>query len=105
MILPFFKLVRWLNLVYIVLTQYLIRYCIILPLYAPQNDDFVFEIAKSSLQEWQFALLVFSTVCIAAAGYIINDYFDIKTDTINKRNRVVIGYSIPRQLALNMYFF
>ena len=32
----------------------------------------------------KMALLVFSTLCITAAGYIINDYYDIKIDYINK---------------------
>ena len=32
----------------------------------------------------QFFLLVLATMFIAAAGYIINDYFDTQTDMINK---------------------
>ena len=35
-----------------------------------------------------------STVLIAAAGYIINDYFDIKIDLINKPREVVVGIPI-----------
>lgn len=47
-----------------------------------------------------FPLLVFTTVLIAAAGYIINDYFDIKIDRINKPHRVWIGKTITRRNAL-----
>lgn len=47
-----------------------------------------------------FHLLVFTTVLIAAAGYIINDYFDIKIDRINKPHRVWIGKIISRRNAL-----
>lgn len=45
-------------------------------------------------------MLATSTVVIAAAGYIINDYYDIKIDLINKPERVVIGKSITRRYAL-----
>ena len=47
-----------------------------------------------------FPLLVFTTLLIAAAGYIINDYFDIKIDRINKPHRVWIGKTIRRRSAL-----
>jgi 4-hydroxybenzoate polyprenyltransferase len=46
-----------------------------------------------------FILLVAATVLITAAGYVINDYFDIKTDLIN-RGKVLVGTSIPRRTAM-----
>ena len=51
----------------------------------------------------QFALLVFSTMLIAAAGYIINDYFDTRTDLINKPARVVVGVAISRKVAMILH--
>ena len=45
-------------------------------------------------------LLSASTILIAAAGYVINDYYDIKIDLINKPERVVIGRSIARRYAI-----
>ena len=45
-------------------------------------------------------LLSLSTVCIAAAGYIINDYYDVKIDTINKPDRVVVGKVIKRRVVM-----
>jgi len=53
-----------------------------------------------ALQDLRLFLLASSTVLIAAAGYIINDYYDIKIDYINKPDRVVIGKSIPRRFAI-----
>ena len=38
-----------------------------------------------------FGLLIFSTLLIAGAGNIINDYFDIKADRINKPKKIIIG--------------
>lgn len=37
---------------------------------------------------------------IAAAGYVINDYFDIKIDSINKPQKVVLEVAIPRKQAI-----
>lgn len=41
-----------------------------------------------------------STVLIAAAGYIINDYFDVKTDKINRPDTIVIDRVIKRRWAM-----
>jgi len=51
----------------------------------------------------QFFLLVLSTVFIAAAGYIINDYFDTRTDLINKPARVVVGVKVSRRVAMILH--
>lgn len=48
----------------------------------------------------QLLLLSFSTVLIAAAGYIINDYYDVKIDLINKPKRVVVGRVLKRRVAM-----
>jgi 4-hydroxybenzoate polyprenyltransferase len=50
--------------------------------------------------DWRLFALSTSTVLIAAAGYIINDYYDVKIDLINKPERVVVGKSIRRRYAL-----
>lgn len=60
----------------------------------------VFLIEKQLLFDWRMLMLAFSTAIIAGAGYIINDYYDIKIDLINKPDRVVIGKDIARRYAL-----
>ncbi len=88
---PFLKLVRWPNLVFIILTQFLFEFCIYQPICArfiPFHNTF------------QFILLVIASVFIAAAGYIINDYFDINIDLINKPDKMVLGKKISRRWAL-----
>lgn len=47
-----------------------------------------------------FFLLVASTLMIAAAGNIINDYFDIRADRINKPEKLIIGKHIKRRVAI-----
>jgi 4-hydroxybenzoate polyprenyltransferase len=50
--------------------------------------------------DWKLFVLTSSTVLIAAGGYIINDYYDIKIDLVNKPERVVIGKGITRRYAI-----
>jgi 4-hydroxybenzoate polyprenyltransferase len=59
-----------------------------------------FLIGKDTIYDFKLFLLSMSTVLIAAAGYIINDYYDVKIDYINKPERVVIGKSITRRFAI-----
>ena len=47
-----------------------------------------------------FVLLVVATVCLSAAGYIINDYFDVNADMMNRPDKVIIGKSINRRNAM-----
>ncbi|MBL7894751.1 MAG: geranylgeranylglycerol-phosphate geranylgeranyltransferase [Bacteroidia bacterium] len=53
--------------------------------------------------EFHFWMLVLSTTLIAAAGYIINDYFDVKTDHINHPETVVIDVVIKRRTAMLLH--
>ena len=48
-------------------------------------------------------ILIISTILIASAGYIINDYFDVKTDTINRPETVVIDKVIKRRWAMVLH--
>ena len=96
--LHFIKLIRYPNLLIIVLTQYLFRYAIMIPILNIEN-------IKPAFSDVDFALLVFSTILIAAAGYIINDYFDMRTDRINKPHKMIIGKYFSRRhcLSHNLY--
>lgn len=53
---------------------------------------------------FQFFLFLGSTLLIAAAGYIINDYYDQKIDMVNRPERVVVGVLLKRRLALVSHF-
>lgn len=56
-----------------------------------------------ALSDWQYGLLVLSTVLIAATGYVINNIFDVETDRINKPNGVIIGRGISETNGYNIY--
>ncbi|GAB3423735.1 geranylgeranylglycerol-phosphate geranylgeranyltransferase [Niabella aquatica] len=88
---PFLRLIRWPNLVFIILTQVLFEYCIYHPVYAghvPAHNTF------------QFIMIAAASVFIAAGGYIINDYFDINIDLVNKPGKMVLDKKLSRRWAL-----
>jgi 4-hydroxybenzoate polyprenyltransferase len=88
-------MIRLPNLLFIALTQVLFQVCIFYPLYegsVPVNDT------------RNFILLMFASLFIAAAGYIINDYFDINIDEVNKPERMVVDKVINRRWAIAWHF-
>ncbi|MEJ7768708.1 MAG: geranylgeranylglycerol-phosphate geranylgeranyltransferase [Chitinophagaceae bacterium] len=91
----FFRLVRWPNLVFIALTQLLFYYCFIY-----SNDRGLNSLNENYLKPSLFLLLVVASLLIAAAGYIINDYFDLNIDKINKPQRIVVEKIIRRRWAI-----
>src|SRR5690554_266337 len=94
----FFKLIRWTNLLIILLTQYFVWQFVIQPL-NKWSEIPVF------LNFPNFLILSCSTIFIAAAGYIINDYFDVKIDLINKPEKVIIEKIINRRAAIIWHSF
>lgn len=96
-IVAFVKLIRLPNLLIIALTQYGIRYGLIYPILTEITDTNVLHLM---LSDKLFFLLSLSTVLIAAAGYIINDYFDVKIDRVNRPQQIIIGKHIKRRVAM-----
>lgn len=95
---PFLKLIRWPNLVFIAITQTLFNYSIVHPLFRQAG-------VVPNLTHKNFILLAIASVLIAAAGYIINDYFDVNIDQVNKPNRVLVDKIIHRRWAIFWHMF
>ena len=88
----------------IISTMILMRYAVLAPLVSRIGVILIKgsgeEIPMTLQFPWyDFVLLVLATVFITAGGYVINDYFDIKTDLINK-GKVIVGTKIPRRKAI-----
>lgn len=88
----FFKLIRYQNLLMLALMQLIIRYGFL----KVQNISL-------ALADWQYGLLVLSTVLIAAGGYVINDIFDQETDSENKPSKTIVGVKISEANAYYIY--
>ncbi|MBL7949739.1 MAG: geranylgeranylglycerol-phosphate geranylgeranyltransferase [Bacteroidia bacterium] len=97
----FLRLFRPLNLLLIALTQFLVRYCLILPAF--QTEKNVTGEFPAHLDKWTFCLLVFSTVLIAAGGNVINDVYDRYIDEKNRPGTNPIGSRISPELARKLF--
>ena len=92
------NLVRWPNLVFVAITQAFFHFCII------KTSSY----ARSSLAPLSdhpglFWLLVSTSLLIAAGGYVINDYFDVNIDRINKPGRLIIDRHFSRRTGIWMH--
>lgn len=54
-------------------------------------------------EDYKLFLIVFATVLITAAGYMINDYYDVKIDYVNRPHEVVVGKGIKRRVVLFLH--
>ena len=104
----FLDLIRWKNLVIIILTMVLMRYAVIEPLISKISVTLINGTGGEAFMTLQlpwydFVLLIAATLFITAGGYVINDYFDIKTDLIN-RGEVIVGTKIPRRQAMKWHY-
>lgn len=91
----FLRLIRWPNLLFIVLTQFLFYTALVEPMF--KNG------VSTALLYRHFVLIMIAAVLIAAAGYIINDYFDLNIDQVNKPERLVIEKTIKRRWAIALH--
>jgi len=88
----YLKLIRYQNLLMLALMQLIIRYG-----FLKQQGVLL------ALADWQYGLLILSTVLIAAAGYVVNDIFDQQTDHENKPSKVIVGTKISEENAYYIY--
>lgn len=90
----FFRLIRIGNLLFIVIAQYLFYHCVIQSAYSISTE------ISSRLNQFQFQMLTLASVLIAAGGYVINDYFDLNIDMVNKPEKLVVEKYVKRRWAI-----
>ena len=86
------KLFRWKNLLIVGATQYGAAYFLIETISL-----------KALITDLQMLALSISTIFITASGYVINDYYDVKIDYINKPQRVVVGRFLKRRSSIVLH--
>lgn len=90
----FLRLIRVVNLLIIVLTMIGVAFYLL----KTNNHLYIdFHILN-------YSLLIFSTVIIAAAGNMINDYFDVKADRINKPKKLIISKYLKKRWAIVIHW-
>ncbi|MFM8710571.1 MAG: geranylgeranylglycerol-phosphate geranylgeranyltransferase [Sphingomonadales bacterium] len=95
LLLGFFRLVRLPNLIFIALAQGLFQFAIYRPIYEGQIP-----VGDATRFWW----LMLASVLIAAGGYVINDYFDVNIDEVNKPEALVVDKIIGRRWAMAWHF-
>ena len=89
------RLVRWSNLLFLAALVWLMEKWVAVPV-----------LDKAAFGEqlpWYMILLILSaTVFIAAGGYVINDYFDVKIDRINRPDEVIVTRSVSKPAAMQL---
>lgn len=88
----YLNFIRWKNVVMIGVLLFLIKYVLF--------ERFELNVA---LDHFHYSVLALSTICIAIAGYIINDINDIEADRINKPKRLFVGSKISRTRSYNLF--
>lgn len=94
----FLRLIRWKNILVIALTMMAMRLLIIYPVFKVYGIDIMFP-------NWGFYMLMLATMLIAAGGYVINDYFDVRIDSVNRSKKMIVGVSISRRKAIAMHLW
>ncbi|HTO17013.1 MAG TPA: geranylgeranylglycerol-phosphate geranylgeranyltransferase [Edaphocola sp.] len=90
------RTVRAVNLIIIILSQMLCWFCLIKPFELFTNETLFLNFNNA-------LLLSMATAMIAASGYIINDYFDVKIDAINKPEKSLKGRGIKSESTIFLY--
>ncbi len=84
-------------------TQYMVRWCLLIPIMELKRHDLDYSLLNVQMTEFDFFLLVLATVMIGAAGYIINDYFDVRIDGVNRPDTNLVGKKIKRRVAMGAH--
>lgn len=92
---PYLRLLRVGNLVFTAILLYAMEKWVATPLL--QVAQF-----NEQMPWWVLMLLIIGTVLTAAGGYVINDYFDVKIDRINRPDDVVVTRYISREGAMRL---
>lgn len=69
------------------------------------SNLYIFKKEQVALPHNDLLILILSTIFIAAGGYVINDYFDLKIDKINKPDEVILEKNIHRKAAILWHLF
>ena len=94
---PYLQLLRVGNLTFVAILLYVMEKWVATPLL--QLEQF-----GELMPWWILTLLIVSVVGIAAGGYVINDYFDVKIDRINRPDNLVVTRIISRDAAMNIFY-
>ncbi len=89
------RLVRWSNLLFLAALVWVMEKWVATPILVKAAFG-------EQLPGYMLLLIILATVLIAAGGYVINDYFDVKIDRINRPDEVIVTRSINKPAAMRL---
>ncbi len=92
----YFRLVRWQNLLFLAILMWVLEKWVCAPVLLAGG---FYEV----LPWWFMVLLISASVFTAAGGYVINDYFDIKIDRINRADKLIVTQTVSKDQAMLLY--
>ena len=92
----YLMLVRWQNLLMTAIVLFVMEKWVATPILCAAYFG-------EQLPWWLLTLLMLATVLITAGGYVINDYFDVKIDQINRPDRLIITRSVTKPQAMRLF--
>ena len=89
------RLVRWGNLLFLGALVWVMEKWVAVPILNAA--------AYGEQMPWYILLLLeIAVILIAAGGYVINDYFDVKIDRINRPDAVIVTRTISKPAAMRL---
>lgn len=92
----YLKLMRYKNVLFIAFVQILIYWAVIVPILSIYG-------LQPTTPSRVMCLLITSTMLLSAGAYIINDYFDVKIDRINRQDKLIVTRGVQKHEAMRFY--
>lgn len=89
------QLIRCQNLIFITILLWVMEKWVAVPLLDKQYYG-------EQLPWYILLLLIIATVCVAAGGYVQNDYFDVKIDRINRPDNLIVTNTVSKPAAMRL---
>lgn len=87
-----FRLIRLSNLIFVGMVLWAMQHWVAMPIVKP--------VCGVSMPEYLIWMLIVATMLIAAGGYVINDYFDVKIDRINRPDKLIVTTTFSKSFAM-----
>ena len=92
----YLRLIRWQNLLFLGILVWVMEKWVCVPIL---NAVRFYEV----LPWWLLCLLMAAVILSAAAGYVVNDYFDVKIDRINRPDKLIVTNTVTKDQAMLLY--
>ncbi len=93
-IISLLSVIRGYNILVLVIAQYLASIYI----FSPKKS------VTTVVFDLHLFFVVFATVCVVAGGYIINNFYDVKADKINRPYKAGLDSFVKQETTLSIYF-